>query len=458
MSVIYAEALDHSTNVFLHPTYRWSKSLPMNGNQGAEIPLSSNYSMQFELPTNNQVVNLSRTKLCFNYEMVTSGANKQNLIHSHPLCLIESINLATRQGLRLVDINNVAQYSRLVQRIVTPIESLSSGPRGEACEDIAHSVLTPIRGLQAAMTTPAALATVRAENYFIQNIGTDTRLGIPLASFNECNHFIPVPTNKATAITFMMDFNELYGTLLSVDKDIFYGQSLILTINFAPTSQHGALATKGAATTFYTVFEALPVATLSAICLYNALETNPAIIQRLMSAPTDQIIPFIMTNVMATSLSTQSSFVVRVNGLQGKCIARYFYGAFVAAVGGPSTLLCNNSGSSMIQSYYTAVDGNRDTDFPVSIANSDHYMVNMDKLTGSCIQSIAEYNTVFCHVQDWTGIPPCRDNGTMLNGLALDRERQLSMNIVTPSTTLRQFMFIELRRRLVINNGIITLE
>ena len=484
-NVIFDEALDSSAQLFMHPTYRYSKSFPMNTGQTVLITPNSNMTVQFELPTNNQVVNLSKSVLSFTATYpIPAAVNRFNFIHAHPFQNIESISLSTRQGIRLVDVVDVAHLSSMISSICTPIETLSQR-YGNTAMTVAASKLTPVHGLTPAwpgVNTAAGSARAFKSRSHATRISNKNGLiyaPISNASVSENDvtgdtraktypqeyvEFFEGLNNQITNITYKLALSELFGTLLAVDKDIFFGQSLILSITWAPTSRHGFYGVHTAWSDDTTMdtrgFEdTLPLAvtcSLVDLCVYNCLETNPDIINKIMNSPTDIIIPYMMTNLLSTT-GANTNMLIKYNGLQGKTIARYYWGVFNTTLNPDFTLGLENS----ITEYYTTVDGIRETDFPLNFNTYDPILFNEPKLEGSAHQTPAHYLRNFVHIADWTGIPPCRDPGTMLNGLALDRERQLHVNATLPTepaTASTQYMFVELRRRLTIANGLINLE
>ena len=125
MSMQFAEELVYSKSISAHGNYKYLRIVPLgSGGQNPVLSLTSTYQTQFELP--NNVINLSKSKLCFDVNIATSGAGNCNNIHGNALSLIDRITLTSRSGTILVDIPNCHIFGNMVSAVNTKLSDLVS--------------------------------------------------------------------------------------------------------------------------------------------------------------------------------------------------------------------------------------------------------------------------------------------------------------------------------------------
>ena len=125
MSMHFAEELVYSKSISAHGNYKYLRIVPLgSGGQNPVLSLTSTYQTQFELP--NNVINLSKSKLCFDVNIAASGAGNCNSIHGNALSLIDRITLTSRSGTILVDIPNCHIFGNMVSAVNTKLSDLVS--------------------------------------------------------------------------------------------------------------------------------------------------------------------------------------------------------------------------------------------------------------------------------------------------------------------------------------------
>ena len=125
MSLQFAEELVYSKSISAHGNYKYLRIVPLgSGGQNPVLSLTSTYQTQFELP--NNVINLSKSKLCFDVNIAASGAGNCNSIHANALSLIDRITLTSRTGTTLVDIPNWHFFGNMVCAVNTKLSDIIS--------------------------------------------------------------------------------------------------------------------------------------------------------------------------------------------------------------------------------------------------------------------------------------------------------------------------------------------
>ena len=122
MSMIYSDELVYSKAALAHGNYKYLKVIPIGSTQNPTLSLTSTTQTQFELP--NNVMNLAKSKLCFDLEMKVS-TNFNNL-YGNALSLIDRVTLTSRSGTILADIPNTFIFGSLVSNVNTKLSDLMS--------------------------------------------------------------------------------------------------------------------------------------------------------------------------------------------------------------------------------------------------------------------------------------------------------------------------------------------
>ena len=220
-------------------------------------------------------------------------------------------------------------------------------------------------------------------------------------------------------------------TLLSVDKDLYFGEILNLTLVFAPYSSwvfEGDLAVP----TTNTVAMATPPV-VSNFQLLLSLESNPVIVNALRekvgsSEGFSMMVPYPLLQKTQTGAAGMINSVMRINRGQGSNVLRT-YTSFFTGNGVVLTALDNsNVAGAVLTSYYTTTDGYRDSDFDFRYADSTDWLANRDLFEGSVVQARRMWDNSYVHITDWSGQPPCKCDDTVISGLSMDHqtERQLA--------------------------------
>ena len=113
MYMQFSEELVYSKAVSAHGNFKYLRVVPIGSTQNPTLSVSSTIQTQFELP--NNVLNLSKSKLCFDLLVpLQASLSKFSNVYGNALSLIDRITLTSRSGVILCDIPNTHIFGNLV--------------------------------------------------------------------------------------------------------------------------------------------------------------------------------------------------------------------------------------------------------------------------------------------------------------------------------------------------------
>ena len=475
MSMHFSDELVYSKSISAHGNYKYLRIVPIGSTQNPTLSLTSTTQTQFELP--NNVINLSLSKLCFDLVIPsTAGLATFNNIYANALSLIDRITLTSRAGVILADIPNTHIFGNLVSCVNTKLSDLlvrnapgTALPNGPTTDGTNAGVNSNIVS-QAAAIAAAELSPVgdilRCNNTYNYQVGasgvTATALvNLAYSSYNEPLNIYRGPAlAQYNALTYHINLSAFKDTLMELNKNIYFGDNLVLTINWNSFVKTGFTTTAVVTTNALTNSAAFVNMTPSVnnLFLYTACETDPTIISQLVSSVSNGefsiITPFVYCQKYNASASTSSAMQQRLNSSYGSTLLRTYFGVFS---NNESDLTTYTHNDGLITSYNTYMDGLRLQDFTLSVADSTHWLSNERNFRESCIMNLAQYKTNFVHIDNWCGASPCQNDDSCLNGISLDSDRTWSIQTITPAAALRYYAFFTTQKKLVISKGVIHL-
>ena len=470
---LFSDEIVYSKGIMAHGNYKYLRVVPLGSTQNPTLSLTSTVQTQFELP--NNVMNLALSKLCFDVQIPTQGAvTKFNNVYANALSLIDRVTLTTRSGIILVDIPNTHIFGNLISAVNTKASDLLhrnapgyAMPAGTTTDNVtagqdaasqasalAASQLYPISDIircngtvnyQMSEKVSAALNLLNAGAYTPYSEPLQLIAGPALAQYN--------------AISYQINLSAFKDTLMEINKNIYFGDNLVLTINWNSFTKCGFTTTALVASTALTGAIAFTVApSISNLFLYTACETDPTVISQLVSSVNNGtfnlIVPFVYGQKYNASASTSSAMQQRLNLSSGVSLLRIYFGCFNATEDVLTTYQHNDS---CITSYNTYIDGLRLQDFTLSTADSTHWLANERNFNESSILTLKQFKTNFIHIDNWCGAAPCLNDDTILNGLSLESDRTWSIQTVTVSAAYRYYMYYTTQKKLTISRGSISL-
>ncbi|EGG19245.1 hypothetical protein DFA_02030 [Cavenderia fasciculata] len=184
--------------------------------------------------------------------------------------------------------------------------------------------------------------------------------------------------NTAVNLNVTIPFNELYESILSLDKDIMLNETLLVRFVWSelPNIGFGADASLTPQTN--------PVAL-----------TAPAGPNIASPEGFSLLIPYCCT-VTASLTGTNQPVSLRLNRLNGITLERIYHSLFVTASVANSAIYNNNVASTNLEHFYTNINNTRRMQYDYYTGLNDDYKALRDKLIDSTIQTPNIHNYNWC--------------------------------------------------------------
>jgi len=463
MSVVNSHELSYTSEIANHSSSRMSKVLPLNGQSVTLLAGNSTSEVQIELP--NKCYNLARSTLDFKVS-VPLTSSVVNRLHTLGQSFINRITLATREGVSLMDLRECDKYTRAVAPVATRLSDLQCKPNavGSLTDLIAG---TKGKGHFVAMSNTLATATPAAGHSVN---GTRIAAGgatpeAPDISYTEFQYTTQSTSAGAMFLNASIPLNELYHSICSVDRVMYFGQSLLMTVYFNGLGKIGfGTALIGDYANQTAIASAVVV---SDIKLYVAVETNPVIIsglvQQVQSNGLQMIVPYVYGYKFVSPSGSSSSVQQRLNAGHGQRLLNVYHAVYHATDSGSTAMDLSNVSAAKVVSFQTSLDNQYLQEFIPSCALSEDYEILQPILKGSCAQSnnVYAYNKVW--VDSWRKGRTCdwRDTDTVIDGLPLESERIWTIEQTTHATpaSYQQYSWFNVQRTLSIDaSGLISMQ
>ncbi len=439
MSEIKSE-LDYKKVDVSYPEYRISKILPQNGSQLVTITGGGGQASVFEIPAN--VFNLAQSKLSFTMTPASAGAGVANWLPKDTLSMIQAVQLYTRAGVYLCDLQYANTYSNLVTPIETKLEDFLEYPLGGTTA--VESQVS--RGLRRSNALGSSSTKTVASPCALRPDATSARVNYTEKQYCE-------PGTLATAdpaLSFQIPLDQFKQSILACNKDLYVGESLILRITWSAVNRIGFTSTDVTDPSAGAAALANDVA-ISNLALFLAVEQNQAIKSGLMSKVSSgfsMMIPYI--HGYKTNLNGANQNVsLRFNRGHGQRLLKVVHSLYNNT---ETTNTCydhDNKADAKVSSYYTSLNNNRNQEFNVDTSAFEDYLLQEKHLKGSVIQDCEMYQYNWFHMDNWSpmGSDPFNDKV----GLSLDVEQKWDMIATTANAQHNHYSFAICQRELSVS-------
>lgn len=472
--------LDYRAKTQAVPRYDLSDVYPQTGNRELKLSQNTRTTLEFELPP--RCVNLARSKLEWDLEISTkntavAGIDPQTLhIKSDAISFIERVEVFTRSGVRLMDLDRQQLWSRIsnsyfqdpaeygVQKILavpTMDDLLNTQQIPWFVKHVDDDSQSDIVGRAVAKGGLKSSHKIKTNGYSNANPGAD-----------------PVGTVKSSSRAFSLDLGHFRDSILAVDKTLFFGgQVLNIKLHFAGyddfiyknktvinpdanLDQYDAqVGTEPVGTS--------PVANLNIntvkfkdIAIRCAFESNPVIIaqikQKVMSkSGLSLFVPYTyfieQTGITPTG---QQTMITRLNRGYGIRLHRLVTTVTPSAFGTHTKLAeeltkwdTNNMSDmkddannrfqlkSKVKSYYTTLNNRRLQERDIIVKNSDDkftldsYNYSKSCLKGTLMDSPYSHLQNWCHIDSFDGYDvKSKDHINTVTGLPLSDDMQYTFH------------------------------
>lgn len=438
-----------------------SRVLPMS-NTSETLLSGSTVTTQIEVPS--KVFNLSRSTLDFRMDYLKTASEYINVY-----CLgapIDSIVLQSREGAEIARVDSADIYGSLVLPYLVRLEDFLSHPDSRGVSD------ATIATAQAAAETTAdkgfnlfpngeALADTTPTVACGRN-GTRLVAGLCAANnvaYREMQYFIQSTVSENISVNFSFPLKYIAPhTVMSLDRDLYFGQNLLLNVNWASKQ-----ATGFATTSATNMATGLAVVTANInivnIRVYLAVETNQqianVIMQKVNSEGLKLYVPFVRTYLYSSAASTGPVMSQRVNLSNGQRLLCVYN----ACLHTTSTLSTRFDASNLVQikvtSYQNQVNSLNLSENRINCQNGEDWQAHQELCKGSCIQSANIYAHRRLNIMSFRDGPCCEwlDRDGVVDGIDLSEEQTITVDQTTVSAAYRNYMFVVTQKLLSIAPG-----
>lgn len=473
MSIEVSPALDYSPKEISSGSYVLRLVSPENGQP--TLALNSTVNTDFLLP--NQVINLARSQLFFNLTLATAAGNFQ-AAHNGFLAPIDGIVLSTASGVRLVEMNNLPEYTKIAWRPQTNFEDFVSYPCHQNSTGANAGLCTTVTvcaetGQLFNKTRALAAANSDVNGAFHISAEDGKSVAAVDEDYVDVSNFVGQYAAGALALRVALPLKMIYGCLLAVDKDLYFGEQLRLTIRWNQGVKFGWRQANHLYDVTAASLDLAALPTLTSVALRVAVETNDAVAQglksRVMNEGINMNIPFtyVYKAVGSATADVTNTVIRKLNRGHGAKLLRILAGIYSSSQAG--ALYCNNfnwatSADGIVApvppkwvSYRTMLDSKPIQDDTLSMLDNTAYAWNAEKFKGSLIKSTRSFAMCPTIIEDFSGVPRSRDwpeNDTANSGLDLSTEREFSLQFTNSSgnaTALNVYLFAVCQKKLSIN-------
>lgn len=444
------------------------------------IALNGTCLSEFEI-TPGQIFNLSKSFLEADLTFPASGAGTRTVVHTGFCAMIDQIEFLDAAGKQLVWLQNPQYYTKVVWPACTPMDDfldnpvppdgtpvvVTTGPlaligggglNGGSTQSIASSqVSTGAVGVNAVngskttlfnrsnATIPPTL--IAANTYNGAYIATGASAAnadlscnaTSCESFTGVQHGIQSAVNLPLVVKLQMPLSQLYGTLFSCNKDLYFGQTTTIRITWNQGSKFGFVLTEAGGAQ-------VPLAVVPTMLndrIRLALQSNPiaaeSIRQKVNTVGINLIVPFVWTFKYTLSGAgafnaayNVQSFLRKLNKNHGQRLLRVWTAQFNATADAGGAYYCQNQNftDACFEQVYSQLDGNNLQEAPLVNNNGEVYEFVKQKIEGSAGGSIGQYLSSAYLLNDftpWKSVDFAKGD-TQVAGLSLAEEREYSIN------------------------------
>jgi len=496
-----AKQLDYKKDVYIHPSYRLNKILPQSGLTTATESLAGGQETIFELPA-AYAMNLAQSFITFQFRVPAGPNPGYNNVFKDCFPHWRQFQLYTRSGIYICDLNEVSNYTKVTFNAETPLQEyldidFMNGVAGAAGNanatpgnigsgfhlhrsgvlkdsytgNAARPGINGVFGNNPTLTFPnGAVNTAPGGEIHIPlqvgdvTLGNMTVAGIaatPAASYFDYTEpsYVYRSTLEAGGAESVLNMNVMLpmkyikNTIFSVDKDIYFGEIILLRIVWGPStktvfSNTGALnlATGALATT--------NEIGISNLALYLAVEKNPEITNQLRtqvaSTGLNVLIPYVYTyknNLNGTSQNVS----LRFNRGHGRKLVKIYHALFNNTESSYLAYDHNNINGAKCSTYYTMLNNERLQEYNIDCTQLDDYNLQRGCLKDKVLQAANIYQYNWFHMDNFTG----KDfNSTNLeDGLDLSIEQKWDIYCTTANTQFNHYDFAVTQKMLTISSS-----
>lgn len=447
MGTVVDDSLDYAKYSFTHRTYQLTKITQQTGLQTITIPVVGGIDSIFELLP--KVYNLSKSYIFGTITMPEAPENNYNWMYADGITLSRQIQLYTRSGLYLADVNDACNYTNMVLRRETrDVDMLNYDKvvQNAGTFNNIYEGLYPSNSAANINYRPTANGLTSVTNYM--------EPGYCLVGGEE---------TATPIINFTINLDKIKNTLLEHNKDIYFnGEILYLRIVWALSTKIFFNSTSNTAPATG-VAAANAVVTITNLLFYLAVEVNPEIENMIKakcaSSEELQILtPYIYYSKLNLPSASTQNLTVRYNRAHGIKLLKIFWAAYNVNETSNTAYDHDCKANAKVRTFYTMINNIRTTQYDYITSNYDDYMVKKEKLRGSSIFSSDEYYYNWVWVEDFTENNPVWKSTSSsvpkqncIDGLDLTNEIKYDIYSTTASLAFNHYIYAVTQKLLTIS-------
>lgn len=446
--------LDYKKGSYSHPSYRLQKIMQQTGSQDVPLTTGGGQVSVFELPT--QVYNLSKSSLYFTMTPSAPGQmagplDLYNYIFKDCVAPISRLSLYTRGGMYLCDIPYLANYTKVVNKAETPLTEYLDYNQGHALNDGTTQFLHKNNSLA------NCTATSLLEPYAKRPDSSACDI-----HYTEPQYLEPGITGNAAitpTLTVCMPLGHIKNSILACDKDLYFGEVIILRVEWAPSIKCGF---RGSSVTVPTTNPTAIAGNVDIgnLALYLSVEKDQDIINGLQSKVNSSsgfqmLMPYVH-GYKSNSGAGSTSVSLRFNRGHGDRLLKVYYAPFNNDETTNTTYDHSNVGGAKISNYYTMLNNSRLQEFNVVVSPTvnEDYVLNKDLLEKSVIQSSNMYRYNWFHVDNFSGLDLKDGQKAFTHTVGLPLEIEQKWDIYnTTAVAVNNYCFAVCQRTLKISSA-----
>jgi hypothetical protein len=466
---IIASQLDYKKHDYMYPIYKHSKILPLAGGQAFAVPNTGGTETLFELPA--KVLNLSKSYISFTASIV-GLANTGNFVVSDIMPSFRQVQLYTRGGLFLADINNFDDYTKAVLKIETKMEEYLTWDKYGHLSGTSNSLRqNNVVGVANNLGCRYGVGVAGDANVPARSNGSAASVSYIEPTYLSTSS---AQGNNEPTISYKLNLGIIKNTIFSLDKDLLFDEVIVLRIVWNAPQKYiftvgltvvdpmlaGAVAYAGAVN-------------ITGLQAFIAIETNQEVVQQIRDKKNsgtglEILFPYVYGNKVNLTGNSQS-VSLRFNRGHGLRLLKVFHLPIWGAETIQTAYDSSNINGTKINNFYTLLNSNRLQEFNVDCTQQEDYMLLKDKLRGSVISSSNMYQHNWTWVDDFSGYISAidensqhPDDDTFVKGIDLSTEQKWDIYLtvtgsalasIVGQTALNHYTFAVTQKMLVIGPG-----
>lgn len=425
--VIPSYSIDYSQKALKHGTLQYQQVFsnqygsPININTGNTITV-------FNLPT--EVFNLSESILMYTVQLPAPTTGHYIWTYEDTIGEIQHIQFYGSNNQFICDIDNFQNYYKVVVKRETGQKEFLTN---DALNGVypSNSLNNVVPALRSANGRASATPVISAANPSDQN-------------YREPAYFSVGALNSAVSYQVQLPFKEIHNTILSMDKNLYFGGITYIKIFWGPISKVCYMSTSNAnpsagSPVAYASATTSPL--ISNLQLMLAIESNPderaSVINMVNSGGLSMMIPYAQSYKNPNNNSSQN-INLQLDAGSGRTMLKMYHSVFANNEDLDTAYDCSNVGVPTITippteplvpqkvlQYYTQLNNKRVQNITIDCTVDGFftdYMQQKNSLVGSILENRNVYQYNWHHMDDWSDFTPDyvqSGNSELLSGVAL---------------------------------------